>query len=464
MTVDQTPFSPPKVLIVGAGIAGLFLSILLDKAGIPYDIYERAASVKPIGSLMSLNANILPALEQTGLYEDFMKIALPGKSGNVMNGNMEIIAKFRTDAVREEMGYEFMLFARPKLYDLLLSRVPVERIHYGVKVISTEQDSEGVTIHCADGSSHKGHILVGADGAYSKVRESLYKSMREQNILPAQDAQQISRGYVSLLGMTEPLDPKVHPYAENDESVQYSIIGQGTQYTWSVFNLRDNRIAWIVVAQLSSQEQSDKEKFRNVEWGPKVNGAMIEDVKDFKVPYGNMTLGDLINLTPQDTISRTYFDDKLFQTWNHGRTVLIGDAAHKLLPSAGQGAVNALQDAIILSSCLYELTSLSPAAIDFALSDFKAQRFSHVKEQYDLSHFNAKIIYGQTFVERCLRWSVFNLIPDSIKQRSSLRGSNYRPQATFLPKAPKRGTIEVLPQKESERYKRECAAAAASAV
>ena len=46
-----TPQSPPRVIIVGAGIAGVFLGILLDRANIPYDIFERAPSVKQLGTL-----------------------------------------------------------------------------------------------------------------------------------------------------------------------------------------------------------------------------------------------------------------------------------------------------------------------------------------------------------------------------------------------------------------------------
>jgi len=56
---------------------------------------------------------------------------------------------------------------------------------------------------------------------------------------------------------------------------------------------------------------------------------MIEKVKDFKAPCGG-TMGDLIAQTPPDRISRVYLEDKMFETWTHGRTVLIGDAAHKV--------------------------------------------------------------------------------------------------------------------------------------
>jgi hypothetical protein len=46
-----TTDDPPRVLIAGAGLAGLFLGILLEKAGIPYEIFERAAEIKPLGKI-----------------------------------------------------------------------------------------------------------------------------------------------------------------------------------------------------------------------------------------------------------------------------------------------------------------------------------------------------------------------------------------------------------------------------
>ena len=55
----------------------------------------------------------------------------------------------------------------------------------------------------------------------------------------------------------------------------------------------------------------------------------MDSVRDFKHPYG-LTMGDLIDKTPSGTISRVYLEDKLFETWTDGRTVLIGDAIHKV--------------------------------------------------------------------------------------------------------------------------------------
>ena len=74
---------------------------------------------------------------------------------------------------------------------------------------------------------------------------------------------------------------------------------------------------------------------------------------------------------------------------------MISTAAHKLLPSAGQGAVCAFQDAVVLANCIYDIESLSRDHIQDALLDFKAQRYDHVKEQFDKSKLNATILYGQ---------------------------------------------------------------------
>ena len=69
-------------------------------------------------------------------------------------------------------------------------------------------------------------------------------------------------------------------------------------------------------------------------------------------------------------------------------------ASHKMLPSAGQGAVNALEDAVILANCLYDIGTTSLDDIKAALKSFKDQRYPHVKQQYEASKVNAKILFG----------------------------------------------------------------------
>ncbi|KAG0242751.1 hypothetical protein B0O80DRAFT_493938 [Mortierella sp. GBAus27b] len=455
-------------MIVGAGLAGLLLGILLDRAGIPYEIYERAKEIAPLGALMSLNANILAALEQLGLVEELYKVSKPNDSFHLYSDDfasqdLVLIGAMHNPDDSTVLGYTRLAFARYRFYDLLASKIAPEKIHFNKKVALIQQDKDGVMIQCSDGSTYKGDILVGADGAYSGVRQCLYQSMEKDGLLPIADTEEMSKGYVCMVGTTEPLDPAEYPGLTDKSSHAYQIIGKGTPYTasiysrlnnWSAFSVPENKICWNVVVQLSTLEQSKNEKFCNSEWGPESNEPLIKEVESFRTPFGK-TMGEIIAKTPKDRISRVFLEDKLFETWHHGRTVLIGDACHKLLPSAGQGAVSAMQDSVVLANCLYDLESLDPVHITETFQSYKDQRFPPVAEQYEASKMNAKILYGQTWTERALRYAVFNLMPRSVQTKYSSKGTELRPQASFLPLAPKRGTCHVIPQEPSKRFVKE---------
>jgi len=57
---------------------------------------------------------------------------------------------------------------------------------------------------------------------------------------------------------------------------------------------------------------------------------MCEKVRHIKAPFG-LTVGELIDVTPKETISKVMLEEKLFETWHHGRTVLLGDGKHYCL-------------------------------------------------------------------------------------------------------------------------------------
>ncbi|KAF9992063.1 hypothetical protein BGZ80_008736, partial [Entomortierella chlamydospora] len=75
----------------------------------------------------------------------------------------------------------------------------------------------------------------------------------------------------------------------------------------------------------------------------------MKEYENFPCPYGG-TMKDLFDTTPKHLISKIFLEEKVFQTWYHGRSVLIGDACHKLLPGGGEGAVMAMKDAVVLAN------------------------------------------------------------------------------------------------------------------
>ncbi|KAG0091570.1 hypothetical protein BGZ93_004776 [Podila epicladia] len=431
--------APPKVMIAGAGIAGLLLGILLDKAGIPFHIYERSATIKPLGALMSLGANILPLLDQIGLYKDLQDISLPCYSFLIYSGDdeMKLLGNMGNPEAEELTGYPIVVFARHRLYELLLKQIPPEKISFSQKVVSISEDKDGVTIQTADNQIHRGDILVGADGTYSVVRQSMYATMEKNELLPEVDKHKMSKGYACLVGTTDPLDPAKYPGLMDPTSHSILVLSDKTPYNWSAFTVPDGRICWNAVLQLD-EKQSQENEAKGSQWGPGTSAQMTEEIRDFITPYG--TMGDLIDATPKDVISQVYLEDKLFETWHHGRVVLIGD-----------GAVNAMQDAVILANCLRDLESSSPEAIHACFADFREQRYAHVKEQYEASQMNAKLIYGQTLMERTLRYIVFNWMPRWVMRKGAVKDLLYRPLAMFLPLPEARGTLQRLPQKPCKK-------------
>ncbi|KFH72183.1 hypothetical protein MVEG_02474 [Podila verticillata NRRL 6337] len=453
----QIILDPPVVLIAGAGIGGLTAALLLERAGINYFVFERAAIVKPLGAALALNSNVLPCLSQLGLMDELMDISLPVNSLDMYKENLKPIGAYDVTSYKAITGFETTIFARRDLYELLLSKIPPSKVQFNKKIMSIMQNREGVMIRFSDNTHFHGDILIGADGAYSAVRQSLYKQLSDQDLLPASDKEEIPMAYLCMVGTTDPLDPEKYPALKDAHTHFSTHLGNTVPQSWTTITLKGNRVAWSIMKQLSAEE-SKAMMFRNSEWGPEANREMINDVSHFPIKLGGV-LGDLIKATDKDRISRVYIEEKMFQTWNYGRTALIGDAAHKMQPSAGQGAVNAIQDAVILVNCIYDIENVTHDNIKAALADYKDQRFEQALFQMNNSRMIGRMMYGQKKSERMIRNIVYNL-PKWVQSKNHFKAANYRPLINFLPPVENTTNLKLLPQKPSKRYAKEQAARA----
>lgn len=124
------------------------------------------------------------------------------------------------------------VIARYDLIRVLLSRVPPRKILYNKRVLSTKHEDDEVIIHCHDNTTYGGTILVGADGAYSSVRQNMYKELSVKGLLPKVDAKPLGYDYDCLVGVTKPLDPKKYPVL-NDEFCEFQIV-LGKEIPYSV--------------------------------------------------------------------------------------------------------------------------------------------------------------------------------------------------------------------------------------
>ncbi|KAF9423746.1 hypothetical protein BGZ76_003619, partial [Entomortierella beljakovae] len=424
----------PEVLIVGAGIGGLILGILLEQINIPYHIFERASEVKPLGSAMAFGGDIFPALEQLGIYEELYKAAKEYDTVTFYDGKLKKLGAI-------DLSY---VPTAPDFYAILLKRVPPQKLSFKKKVLRTEEKEGRVIIHCSDNTSYVGDIVVGADGAHSGVRQSLYKNLDKLNQLPKTDNEAFSIGYTVIVGVAKPTNLEKYPVLSEDKCSFNQIVYKGNSNCYIV-TLPNNQISWGFGTQLPRSMLKEMH-FRNSEWSAEASETTLNAYRDHPNPIGG-TMGDMFDATPKDLISKVYLEEKLFHTWYHGRTVLIGDACHKLHPAGGRGAKIAIEDAIVFANCLYAMKDKSMASITGAFEEYYKQRFPYAEEAYTFSSLNSKILNGQKWFERMMRQISLSPISGWLLKMSVNQINRYRQQVAWLPLIENRGSAPVLPQK-----------------
>ncbi|KAF9102598.1 hypothetical protein BGX29_004400 [Mortierella sp. GBA35] len=416
----------PTVLIVGAGLGGIMLGALLEKADIPYAIFERASSVKPLGSALSIGANLLTTLEQLSLLDEFVAMS----------------RRLSHAYVVKEPSFEV---------------IPAHKILFNKRVLNISEKEEKVTLQTADNCIYEGDILVGADGAYSAVRQRLYERLKTEGTLPMSDQEDLPFSCTCLVGQTRELDSRDFPQI-TDPIAQYTTLGEGKPYSWVLFNSAQNTICWMVLHHLdkTTSKAAQEQRFRNShnsEWGPYAAQSMCDETRDFPIPFGTgkMTLGDIYDRTPKELISKVMLEEKIFKTWFSGRTVLLGDACHKLHPAGGQGAMTAMHDAIALANLIYSLPSNTSKDIQQIFIEYKAERLPPVMEANKSSVTLAKVMDKGMGGAMAL-W-VSGRIPQWLWTIFWGKSFKDRPQIGYLKQVESKGTIppNISPSSEKAR-------------
>ncbi|KAG0034493.1 hypothetical protein BGZ81_004525 [Podila clonocystis] len=431
--------SRPKVLIAGGGIGGLTLGILLKKAGVPFKIFERRLShdVKQLGSAMAVGCNAIPLLKQLGIYDEFVKVAKPTSHVHVITDEMDPVYTMEFGFLEELTTYKTFIIPRPDLYKILLRQIPEENVHFGKAVHNFDQGKQHVLVRCTDATKHYCDILVGADGAHSNVRKTLYSNLEGTGKLPASDTTPLPFKAVCLVGETGPLDPEEFPDLKDEMCKDYSIVGSKNMYTWCTFTTKKNTMCWMAIEFLDKPRSKEDDSRHYSEWGPQAAEAMCKEVRDFKVPGGKdgkvYTLGDLIDKTPKELISKVMLEEKVFSTWFNGRAVLLGD-----------GGVSAMQDAVALANWIVSLESPSMVDVTNAFREYHSERFPIAKDEYDATQEFTNVVgkdYRSILTRFALGW-----LPASVFRQVFVKMSLVRPQASFLPLIEEKGTLELAPQ------------------
>ncbi|KAF9144371.1 hypothetical protein BG015_000132 [Linnemannia schmuckeri] len=448
----------PTVLIVGAGLGGLVLGALLERCNIPYAIFERASTVKPLGSAMSLAGQMIYLFRQLGIDEKFVAMSKYSRFANGRRDDGTPLPPSDFIAMEEYGGSPSYIVARPLLYNLLLGLIPPKKIHFGKRILTITEEDDKVKIQAADSSVYEGDILVGADGAYSAVRQQLYNRLKKRGELPKSDQEDLPFSCTCLVGQTDPLDLEEYPELKNPKEPFVTTFARDIPFTWTIFSTKQNTLCFMVLEHLSKKtsKAAQEQRFRNTdnsEWGPHAAQAMCDETRDFSISFGGgkKTLGDIYDKTPKERIVKVMLEEKVFKTWYSGRTVLLGDACHKVNPSAGVGAITAMHDAIALANLIYALPANTTEEITKTFQEYHAERYPPAIEAYNNSLLMSKLLKGG--ITGAIASFVKNNMPNWL-WRLAVKGLIMnRLQAGFLKHVEDKGTVppNVSPSTEKAR-------------
>lgn len=316
------------VAIIGAGLSGLTLALALHQQSISCTLYEARSAPLDIGGAVMLSPNALRILDALNAYEN---VRTQGHEFNDLH--------FRTEDDKPLDSYEFGSaqrygYSALRIYRNALIRELSIRVQYaGVPIIYnkkfsavTEETPSSVSWSFDDGTTETATVLVGADGIHSKVRKYLYPDL-EPMFTKAMG--------VSAAVPTRQLDlPEGYnlPTTIMNRTHGAFVIAQQKADGSEVFIGRQKRApeldrdGWN--ALLNDKEWCIEYLRKDISAFPAVARNAVSEIKT-----------ETINLWP------FYVVPKL-ESWSssHARVVILGDAAHAIPPTAGQGINQAFED------------------------------------------------------------------------------------------------------------------------
>ncbi|KNB09122.1 hypothetical protein FOXG_09764 [Fusarium oxysporum f. sp. lycopersici 4287] len=322
------------VVIVGGGIAGLATAFALRHPNRRITVLERSRLLREVGALISLQPNASKIITKWKL-DPFLESAEPQADQGFRifdaDGNLVRELPFQ----KGQFGAERMLYHRQDLQAALGTAAASEEaygnpvdVRTGCQVASVDCDEGVVTLDSGD--KIRGDLIIGADGIHSVVRTAVVGEKR--NALPTGT---IWRGSLYQTNSWIPRVPKTTMIMGHDRRV---IMGPGR-------NSKLYGIVALVPDEKLAEESSDS-------WvAPGSIEKLLEAYSDFP-----SWLHDIFRAAPDIGLWQLRDIDPL-PRWVKGRTILIGDAAHAMLPTQGQGASQSIEDAEAVCAFLTNVQS-----------------------------------------------------------------------------------------------------------
>jgi 3-(3-hydroxy-phenyl)propionate hydroxylase len=351
----------PHVLIAGAGPVGLVSALTLATAGIPVTVFERNSASAEDLRASTFHPPTLDMLARFGISDELIPQGLVALLGVARDRTEGLVAEFDMSLLEGETQHPFRLQCEQwKLNRSLiarLSKLPHVNLLFGAAVETVTQDADSVTVTVkVDGEtrSFQGDYLIGADGAWSAVRQSLG---------------------IEFEGFTYP--------------ERFLVVSTAFEFAdhlphLSYVNYVSDPQEWCVLLRVPTL------------W--RVLFPTRPDESDEEVLTDESIQSRLQNLLPQpqpyETVHRTLYKvhQRVAREFRRGRVILAGDAAHINNPLGGMGMNGGVQDAFNLAD---KLVAIVRDGADAALLD----RYERQRRAVAIEYINANTARNKKTIE-----------------------------------------------------------------
>lgn len=303
-------------LIVGAGIGGLSAGLALRQAGWNIRIFERASSPRELGFGVGLAPNAIAALRELGVADVVLARSFEPRRGELRRLDGTVLK--RAELPPGALGGPMVLALRTALHGALLEAVGMAAIALQSSASGFTVIDDHVTLQMANGVIVSGDLLVGADGVGSVIRRTIHPGEpppRSSRIVAVRGA---VHGALQHLG--------------DCDGVYY--LGRGIESM--LVRASDTGIYWF----LSLAQDLIPSGLRNP-----------AEILALMSPRFDATFRGVTSAT-EDLRCDELVDRDPIPSWGTGVVTLLGDAAHPVLPHTGQGAAQAIVDAVVLGKML----------------------------------------------------------------------------------------------------------------
>jgi 2-polyprenyl-6-methoxyphenol hydroxylase-like FAD-dependent oxidoreductase len=302
-----------EILVIGAGVGGLAVARGLLSAGHRVRVYEQAPVRPTGGAAMTIFSNGTAVLNDLGVSLDGVGARIDRLDALTADGRLRTSMNLAHAADR--YGFMTKTISRRRLLERLADGLPDDLIRYGTGCRSVTQDRSQVTATFSEGPPARGDLLIGADGHHSVVRRCLWGDGAVQ---PAS------------FGTWQGLSPIGIDLTRSHRSLMIT----GREGACGLMPAGESLLQW----------------WFDVRWSP-TDRRPAAPLAELRRRFGRWAspVPEVLAAASEDDLA--FFGhhwNKVRPVWGEGRITLIGDAAHTMPPTLGQGANQTLEDAWVL--------------------------------------------------------------------------------------------------------------------